>query len=66
MDVTTVEEIIGTMERRYGIARVWVTDRGMMSADNTAWLQRSGRRYLIGASKQELQRWAPVLADAND
>ena len=41
-------------------------DRGMMSADNIAWLQRSGRRYLIGASKQELKRWAPALADAKD
>ena len=67
VDVTTVEEIVGTMERRYGIARrVWVMDRGMMSADNIAWLQRSGRRYLIGASKQELKRWAPALADAKD
>ena len=28
-DVTTVEEIVGTMESRYGRAhRVWVMDRG--------------------------------------
>ena len=34
-DVTTVEEIVETMEARYGIAdRVWVMDRGMMSAEN--------------------------------
>jgi len=32
-DVTTVEEIVTTMERRYGQARrVWVMDRGMASA----------------------------------
>lgn len=67
VDVTTVKEIVGTMERRYGTARrVWVMDRGMMSAENIAWLQQSGRRYLIGASKQELKRWAPALADGRD
>ena len=40
-DVTTVEEIVETMEARYGMAeRIWVMDRGMTSADNLAWLQR--------------------------
>src|SRR6266567_1686800 len=54
-DVTTVEEIVGTMERLYGQAsRVWVMDRGMTSAETVAWLNRSGRRYLIGANKSEL------------
>src|SRR5690606_36396302 len=64
---TTVEQIAGTMEGRYGKAhRVWVMDRGMMSKDNIAWLQRTGRRYLIGANKQELKRFAPQLRDACD
>ena len=32
-DVTTVEEIVATMEARYGLAqRIWVMDRGMTSA----------------------------------
>jgi len=66
-DVTTVEEIVGTMEARYGKAqRVWVMDRGMTSAQNVAWLARGGRRYLIGASKSELKRLALELADARD
>jgi transposase len=66
-DVTTVEEIVGTMETRYGKAqRVWVMDRGMTSAENLAWLARGGRRYLIGASKAELKRLAPALADGRD
>lgn len=66
-DVTTVEEIVGTMEARYGQARrVWVMDRGMMSADNIAWLAGGGRRYLIGANKSELKRLAPALAEARD
>src|SRR5271157_3425890 len=55
-DVTTMEEIVTTMERRYGQARrVWVMDRGMASAENIAWLRGSQRRYLIGASKSELK-----------
>lgn len=67
VDVTTVEHIVGTMEERYGKAqRIWVMDRGMTSADNVSWLQHTGRRYLIGASKQELKRFAGELLDARD
>ena len=66
-DVTTVEEIVSTMERRYGHARrVWVMDRGMTSAENIAWLRETGRTYLIGANKGDLQKLAPQLADARD
>ena len=66
-DVTTVEEIVSTMERRYGQARrVWVMDRGMTSAENVAWLQETGRHYLIGASKGDLQKFAAQIADARD
>lgn len=67
VDVTTVEHIVDTMEGRYGKAhRVWVMDRGMTSTDNVAWLQHTGRRYLIGANKQELKRFASELLDARD
>jgi transposase len=66
-DVTTVEEIVDTMERRYGQAsRVWVMDRGMTSAENVAWLQKTQRQYLIGASKSDLKKLAPHLADSRD
>jgi transposase len=66
-DATTVEEIVGTMETRYGMAnRVWVMDRGMVSAKNIAWLQDTKRRYLIGTPKSELKRWNRQLADASD
>lgn len=55
------------MEQRYGIAqRIWVMDRGMTSADNVAWLQQTGRRYLIGANKQELKQFARELLDTRD
>ena len=66
-DVTTVEEIVATMESRYGQAsRIWVMDRGMTSAETVAWLQGTGRRYLIGASKSELKNLAPHVVDARD
>ena len=66
-DVTTVEEIVTTMERRYGRAhRVWVMDRGMASAENIAWLQGGQRLYVIGASKSELKTFAGALADRRD
>jgi transposase len=67
VDVTTVEEIVETMEARYGIAdRVWVMDRGMSSAENVAWLQETGRRYLIGTPKSELKKWRGAIAEARD
>jgi transposase len=67
VDVTTVEEIVDTMESRYGLARrVWVMDRGMTSAENIAWLQQTGRRYLIGTPKSELKKWAKTIADEHD
>ena len=66
-DVTTVEEIVITMERRYGQAgRVWVMDRGMASAENIAWLRGGQRFYVIGASKSELKKFAGELADRRD
>jgi transposase len=67
VDVTTVEEIVSAMERRFGKAqRVWVMDRGMVSAENIAWLNETGRRYVIGTPRAELKRWARQLADRAD
>jgi hypothetical protein len=66
-DVTTVEEIVATMEARYGLTqRVWVMDRGMVSAENVTWLQTSGRRYLLGTPKSELRKWARQVAEPRD
>jgi transposase len=67
VDVTTVEQIVATMEARFGLAdRIWVMDRGMTSADNIAWLQRTKRRYLIGAPPSELKKWKEALTDTKD
>jgi hypothetical protein len=66
-DVTTVEEIVGTMEARSGLAqRIWVMDRGMTSEENLAWLRASGRRDLLGTPKSELRKWAQALTEARD
>jgi transposase len=67
VDVTTVEEIVGTMEKRFGIAqRIWVMDRGMTSASNIAWLQKTGRRYLVGTPKSDLKKFAAQIVDTRD
>jgi transposase len=66
-DVTTVEDIVSRMESRFGRAkRIWVMDRGMVSAENIAWLNDTGRRYVIGTPRSELRRWAKQLADKAD
>ena len=66
-DVTTVEEIVTAMEARFGVAnRIWVMDRGMTSSENVAWLQQTGRRYLIGTPKSELRKWSREIAEAQD
>jgi transposase len=56
-DSTTVDQIVDTMERFYGIAqRIWVMDRGMISETNLNKLRQSGRRYIIGAPKASLKQ----------
>ena len=63
-DVSTVEEIVTAMEQRYGTAdRVWVMDRGMVSADNIEWLQEGKRRYILGAARSEIKKWDNEFAE---
>ena len=62
-DSRTLQTIVATMEARHGVmGRVWITDRGMASAENLAWLRQTGRRYIIGAPKSELKKFASELA----
>jgi transposase len=62
-DSRTLQSIVTTMETRHGaVGRVWITDRGMASAANLAWLRDSGRRYIIGAPKSELKKFARELS----
>jgi transposase len=66
-DVTTVKQIVEGMEERFGkVNRVWVMDRGMVSAKNIAWLNATGRRYVIGTARTELHQWEKQLAEKTD
>lgn len=66
-DVTTVKQIVESMEDRFGkVNRVWVMDRGMVSAANIAWLNSTGRRYVIGTARSELGRFAKQIAEKAD
>ncbi len=62
VDVTTVEEIVETMEKRYGKSdRIWVMDRGMTSESNLEFLRRENRRYIIGTHHSMLKKFEQQL-----
>ena len=66
-DITTVEEIVSTMERRFGKSdRVWVMDRGMTSEENLAWFWQTNRRFLVGTPKAELKKWEAQIVEQKD
>ena len=61
-DVTTVKEIVEAMEKRHGKAdRIWVMDRGMISAANIEFLKEGGRRYIMGTHKSLLRKYEKEL-----
>jgi transposase len=67
VDVTTVKEIVGKIESRFGtVDRVWVMDRGMASEENLKWLREGGRRYVIGAVRSDLRRFEQKIVEAKD
>jgi transposase len=62
-DSKTLQTIVAEMEARHGVVgRVWISDRGMASRENLAWLRDTGRRYIVGAPKSELKKFARELA----
>jgi transposase len=62
-DSRTVQAIVTKMEARHGaVGRVWIADRGMASAANLAWLRETQRRYIIGAPKSQLKKFATELS----
>lgn len=63
-DVTTVREIVASMESRHGRAdRIWVMDRGMVSEENLTWLRQGNRRYLVGTPKSDLKQWQREIVE---
>jgi hypothetical protein len=61
-DLQTVETVVTTIETRFGKShRVWVMDRGMISAETLVFLSRGGRRYLLATRRSELASFAQHL-----
>ena len=66
-DSTTVDEMVTSMEQKYGRAnRVWVLDRGMVSEEKIARLRRSDASYIVGTPKAMLRRFERELTDRQD
>ncbi len=61
-DVTTVEEMVELMEKKYGQPhRIWVMDRGMISEDNIEFLRERQARYIVGTPKSQLKAFEAQL-----
>jgi Transposase DDE domain len=66
-DSTTVDEMVTSMEQKYGRAnRVWVLDRGMVSEEKIARLHRSDASYIVGTPKAMLRRFERELTEQTD
>jgi transposase len=61
-DLATVEQVVTAVEKRFGrVERVWVMDRGMISAATLRFLKRSGRQYLLALRRSVLTKFAAQL-----
>src|SRR5207244_2597258 len=57
-EVTTLETVLRSVERKYGKARrVWVFDRGVVSEENLAALRRREAQYLVGTPRSKLKQF---------
>ena len=66
-DVTTVEDIVDLMERKYGRAeRIWAMDRGMVSEDNLGYLRERKALYIVGTPRGRLRQFERELHDHKD
>jgi transposase len=66
-DVTTVEEMVELMEKKYGQPnRLWVMDRGMISEDNIEFLRQRQARYIVGTPKSRLKAFEAQLLEKED
>jgi hypothetical protein len=63
-DSTTVEQIVTTLEAKYGrTQRVWVMDRGMVSEANLKFLRERDGNYIVGTPKAQLRQFEQHLTD---
>jgi hypothetical protein len=64
-DVSTMETILRMVERKYGKARrIWVFDRGIMSAENLQAIRKREGQYLVGTPRSQMKQFeAELLKD---
>jgi len=61
-DVSTLEAVMGMVERKYGRARrVWVFDRGIVSEENLGALRQRNGQYLVGTPRSKLKQFETEL-----
>jgi len=64
-DMTTVEEIVRSVEAKYGAARrVWVLDRGMVNEENLEFIRQRGGSYLVGTPRSMLRQYERELTES--
>jgi transposase len=63
-DSKTVEQIVTSMEVKYGRAnRIWVMDRGMVSENNLTFIRQRKGSYIVGTPKSMLKQFEQYLTD---
>ena len=61
-DVSTIEAILRTVERKHGKARrVWIFDRGVVSEENLVAIRKRGGEYLVGTARSKLKQFEQEL-----
>src|SRR6266849_3529863 len=61
-DVSTVETILRTVDRKHGKARrVWIFDRGVVSEENLVAIRKRGGQYLVGTPRSKLKQFEQEL-----
>ena len=66
-DVSTMETILRTVERKYGKARrIWVFDRGIVSEENLAAIRKRGGQYLVGTPRSQMRQFEKELVKGDD
>jgi transposase len=65
-DMTTLREVVEAVEGKLGRAeRIWVSDRGLASEANLAWLRGRGDLYLVGTPKAMLKRFERQMLEGS-
>jgi hypothetical protein len=61
-DVSTVEAILRTVERKHGKARcVWIFDRGVVSEEHLVANRKGWGQYLVGTPRSKLKQFEQEL-----